>query len=213
MPILGWIRSRKIDTGLLSSFFIFLISADWDKDPHRNGFVRLSDADLSKIWCIPVSTFRRWRGQLVSAGLMEKLNDCYRIIRIDLFAFSGAREFSGKVTNEEIGRLFPDVVKNQPHLETEYSKMEESEPETPPPFDNSFKKNFRGVFTQKEVARNEGGSFTSEIARRKDKIERPGLFGIEEERLIDEIVEETPEMKGTAKQLEQLERDVKETLF
>lgn len=212
-PILEWIRGKKINSGQLGNLFVFLVSADWDKDPRRRGFIRFSDADLSDIWRIPISNLRRWREELTSIGFMEKVSGCYRITILDIFSSFGAKEFSGKIADEEISRLFPDVIKDHPYLRQEYSKTEESELRNIHLFDSSFKKRFEGNFKRREVTRNDQSLRSTEIARRKDKNERSTASGSltpEDKEWINKNVTDSPQAVTTN---DQLERDVKETLF
>lgn len=102
--ILELIKSRKIKPPELGYFIIFLLSADWDKDEYRCGFIRHESSELSAIWGIPYATLRDKIVGLTRKGVLITEKNTPKIANFNHFTLKGAQSYVSaetKTVNDE----------------------------------------------------------------------------------------------------------------
>jgi len=109
--IIDYVKTKKIKPSELGYFIIFLISADWDKNEYRKGFIRFKLKELAVIWNISYSTLYSNIKKLFGKELLFKEKDTLKIKDFDLFIKKGAEHLvKNKITDLEIKKLFPDSI-------------------------------------------------------------------------------------------------------
>lgn len=104
-------RNREINQLELGYFIIFLISADWDTDIFRNGFIRHELPRLSEIWGIPYTTLQEHANNLVKQHLIITEKNTLKINNFEQFTSKGAQAFvKDKTTNQDLKKLFPKLL-------------------------------------------------------------------------------------------------------
>lgn len=107
------LKNKKIKQLELGYFIIFLISADWDTDVFRNGFIRHELPRLSKIWGIPYTTLQEHATNLVEKQLLITEKDTLKINNFERFTSGGAQTFvKNKPTDQDLKKLFPELFSN-----------------------------------------------------------------------------------------------------
>lgn len=105
------IKDKEINQLELGYFIIFLISADWDTDVFRNGFIRHELPRLSEIWGIPYTTLQEHATNLVKQHLLITEKNTLKINNFEQFTSKGAQAFvKNKPTNQDLKRFFPELL-------------------------------------------------------------------------------------------------------
>jgi len=111
--ILDSVRDKVLKVNELSYFLIFLLSADWDSDPHRKGFIRHDLKKLSGVWKIPYQTLTDNLTKLIYKKIITKERSTPKIPDFDRFTFSRANQTVRQTyTNEELEQYFDNLFPN-----------------------------------------------------------------------------------------------------
>lgn len=153
--ILELIKNRKIKPLELGYFIILLVSADWDNDEFRYGFIRHESSRLSAIWGIPYATLRDNIVELTKKGVLIADRNTPKITDFHNFTLKGAQSFVSsktKAVSEE-----PKNTSSIVSIDSEIS--EKSQPTDNSPFNASFKSEFnvypRRIVIRQRVKRDE----------------------------------------------------------
>lgn len=105
------IKDKKIKPSELGFFIILLISADWDNDIYRKGYIRHEWTKLSNIWEIPYTTLYDYIKKFRDKQLLTINNNTPQIINFEEFTSKGAQVFvKDKPTNQDLKKLFPKLL-------------------------------------------------------------------------------------------------------
>src|SRR3989338_88931 len=107
------LRNGVLSVNELGYFLIFLISADWDRNQDRKGFIRYDLRKLSDIWKIPYQTLNDNLIKLIKKNVIIKERNTPKIPDFDRFTFSGANQIAKQTyTNEESKQYFDNLFSN-----------------------------------------------------------------------------------------------------
>lgn len=105
------LKNKKLKQLELGYFIIFLVSADWDTDVFRNGFIRHELPRLSRIWGIPYTTLQEHAINLVKKQLLVTEKNTLKINNFEQFTSKGAQVFvKDKPTVQDLKKLFPKLL-------------------------------------------------------------------------------------------------------
>ncbi|PIR42192.1 hypothetical protein COV25_04185 [candidate division WWE3 bacterium CG10_big_fil_rev_8_21_14_0_10_35_32] len=95
------VRGRILKPSELGFYIMLVISADWDSDQYRKGYIRHEIPKLAKIWRIPYSTLHGYIKKFEEHGLISVKMKAPFIINFNDFTSSGAKEFAKNKTDNE----------------------------------------------------------------------------------------------------------------
>jgi len=192
--IVELLKNREINQLELGYFIIFLISADWDTDVFRNGFIRHELPRLSGIWGIPYSTLQEHAANLVKQHLLITEKNTLKINNFERFTSKGAQAFvKDRPTTQDLKKLFPKLLNI-----SEISENDETKDVFP--FRDSSKGKFN-VYSRKVIIKQE-----IRTQEQYEKIYKEGNFlslKPDDMRWVDENVTEEIEVETGADELEQ----------
>ena len=203
--IVDLIRDKKMKPIELGYFTIFLISADWDDDTYRNGYIRHGLTELSTIWNIPYSTLYDYSKILVEKQLLIINRDTLQINNFEYFTSKGIQTIvKNKPTDEYLNSLLTKPF-NTSEISENDSLFTNGNNKDTPPFSGSSKVEFdiyprRVILKQKAKAEQE-----------YEKIYKEDISPClppKDMRWIDENVEEKTEVENP-----EMEKDIIEKHF
>jgi DNA-binding Lrp family transcriptional regulator len=123
--VINLIRNRTLTQSELGSFILLVLSADWDSGSYRNGFIRHSNAELSRIWGISESTFSRNISKFTEKGLIDLSDSATPKINHyqDLFTSKGAQSYAKeKMTNAKLHEMFAKVQESPARMQEQLAE-------------------------------------------------------------------------------------------
>ena len=107
-----FIKEKKLTPNELGYYLIAIMSADWDGDKYRHGFIRHELQKLSAIWGKPYGTLHGNFKKLVEKELLEVDQSTFKVKNFHNFTSNGALEFVGdnRVKDEDLKQYFPNIV-------------------------------------------------------------------------------------------------------